>query len=107
MSPSDFTDPRFLLDAAQTVAILVMWLRKPGNDAQVSAAKAAKAAEDVSTRVSMLELRIQHLPTDKQVLELAGSLQAIRATVAAIDQRQDGHDKVLSRIEQYLLTKKG
>lgn len=99
MSLAEFIEPRFVLDAAQTVAIVVMWLRKPGKDA-------GKLAEEVANRVAILELRMQHLPTDKQVLALDGSLQAIKATVAAIDQRQDGHDKVLGRIEQYLLSQK-
>lgn len=85
-----------LIDAAQTVALVVIWLRKPGQDA-------AQAVDHIKGRVDVLEERIKHMPTTNELTELEGTVQAIKSTLDGLASMHDGMRKSLSRVEDYLL----
>ncbi len=91
-----FFDPRFLLDAAQTVVIVILWLRKPGENA-------GQKADAVAHRLALMEERMLHLPDAPRVNAVEGDLREIKAMVQAVEDRQDMQGAVLARIESYLL----
>jgi hypothetical protein len=92
----DPTLARFLLDAAQTVFIVLLWLRKPGQDA-------ARAAEAVKGRVDVLEERLKHMPTSDELSDLEGTVKAIKASMDGLAAAQLALAGTAARIEHYLL----
>ena len=99
MSLADSITFGSLIGAVQTVALVVIWLRKPGQDASAAVGK-------MKTRVDVLEERIKHMPTTDELTELEGTVKAIKAT---LDGMADSHDVVrttLTRVENYLLNHK-
>lgn len=96
---TQFLDPRFLLDAAQTLFIALLWLRKPGVDA-------GQKADAVAARLDLVEERMKHLPDSPRVNALEGGLREIKAMVQAVEDRQDAQGQVLGRIETFLLNSK-
>ena len=85
-----------LLHAAQMVALVMLWLRKPGEDA-------GKKADAVSGRVSLLEERLKHMPTSDELTELEGTVRAMDAKLNSLQEHQEQMRRTLARIEDYLL----
>ena len=90
MNVTDFLEPRFLLDAAQTVVIGLLWLRKPGQDAGL-------AVEHVKGRVDVLEERIKHMPTTDELTQLEGTVKAIEAKLDGMVESQTTVRNVVGR----------
>lgn len=88
-----------LIDAAQTVALVVIWLRKPGQDAAV-------AVDHMKGRVDVLEERIKHMPTTDELTELEGTVKAIKATLEGMATSHESVRTTLIRVENYLLNHK-
>ena len=103
----NFTDPKFWLEAIvltlTAINSLVLFLRKPGVDAIAAVTKLRDDMslfhQTISTEQAVLRERIAHMPTDEELAELAGSVQALSANQKAMN-------ATLSRIEQYLLNSK-
>ena len=91
----DFSDPRFWLDAAQTLVILGLFLRKPGVDA--GAALAALAG-----RVDVIEAQLKHMPNSDELTELEGTVKAVHAQLIALKERMELTGDALVRIEIFL-----
>ena len=96
----DFRDVLWVVNTLALMVIgLVVWLRKPGDDAL----KAIERLESENGQMheadrkllATLEERIRHMPTSEELAELEG-------TVKAIDERTQGMGKQLDRIEGYL-----
>jgi len=100
MSQIEFNDPRFWLDVIQMVAIVALWLRKPGEDA-------GRALERLTNRVDVLDERLKHMPSSEELAELEGNVLAIKATLQGMQETQQTTRATVTRIEQYLLHSKG
>lgn len=97
MNFDDFLRPGVLMDIAQTVAVVALWLRRPGQEA-------GHKVVAVEGRVDVLEERIKHMPTTTELTELEGTVNAIKATLDGMQQSQDVQRATLVRIENYLLS---
>ena len=91
----NFTDPRFLLDLAQTLVIVILWLRKPGADA-------AAAVTSMRERLGLVEERIKHMPTSEELAELEGSVRTINERTAGMNEAMNAMRGQLSRIDDFL-----
>lgn len=85
-----------LLQVANAVGLVVLWLRKPGEDA-------GQKAEAVGSRVNLLEERLKHMPTSDELTELEGTVKEVKATLEAMKEQQELARRTLARIEDYLL----
>lgn len=99
MNIADAIEPRFLLDAAQTIVIVLLWLRKPGLDA-------AQAVGALAGRVDVLDERLKHMPSIDELTELEGTVKAIEAKLEGMSEGQVIVRNTVARIETYLLTHK-
>lgn len=97
MNLDDVIKPGVLMDIAQTIAVIALWLRRPGQEAGVKVG-------EVEGRVDVLEERIKHMPTTNELTELEGTVNAIKATLDGMQQSQDVQRATLIRIENYLLS---
>lgn len=95
----NFSDPRFWLDALQSVVLVILWLRRPGQDA-------LKSAESLERRLALVEERMTHLPTDEEVTGLRLAVRGIEAQNVGQTQQLTALQSAVARIENYLLTKK-
>ncbi|MBE7419845.1 MAG: DUF2730 family protein [Ideonella sp.] len=88
---------------ATAVIGLVLWLRKPGEDAkhEVTEVRASVAKLDADMR--LVQQEISHLPTRQEVGGLAQALAALEAQTEAQTQTLNMMRSTLSRIEDYLL----
>lgn len=98
MNFPDFS-PSFFLDVAQTVAVVALWLRKPGQDA-------AQSVATLKGRVDVLEERINHMPNSDELSALEGDVKSIKALLLGQAESQVTMRKSVSRIEDYLLNHK-
>lgn len=102
-----FNDPKFWLDLLQWAIVLAVagttWLRKPGQAAIDGLASLRKHVDeqhqDIHTTVAVLRERMEHMPTDEELAQLAGA-------VRAMSDSQERISLQLSRIETYLLNNK-
>lgn len=78
---------------------LVVWLRKPGEDA-------GKAVADVASRVLVIEERHKHMPTSEELADLAGTVKALQTEVGGVRESQGSIKSQLNRIESFLLSNK-
>ncbi len=116
---------KFWLDLLQWLVTgliaATVWLRKPGEDASQAVAalrddtheSIGKLRSDVTKqfgtlmhRVIVVEERIKHSPTSEELAELEGSVKTIGAQIAAQAEASKTMSATLSRIENYLLTRK-
>lgn len=106
----NFSDPRFLLDLAQTLVIVILWLRKPGQDAAAAVTALATRMDDelhaLATKQTEIEERIRHMPTSTELAELEGTVRAIDARTEGMSDRISQMGTTLNRIESYLLNQK-
>ena len=118
-------DPKTLSDWAQwlvmAVISLVIWLRKPGEDAKQAVNKLgedAKRAVDSlradldarmhehSTRLTSVETHLSHMPTSEELAELEGTVKQIQAHTVGLTEALGQARQQLNRIEGYLLRSK-
>lgn len=93
-------DPRFWLDACQTLGLVVLsavtWLRRPGEQAAQAVAELAKRTDGelaaLATRLQAVEERMQHMPTDEELAQLGGDVKEVKAVV-------EGQRELLKRVE--------
>lgn len=85
----------------------VLWLRKPGEDSgeavkRESAARTVQMAE-LSTRVSRIEEKLMHMPTNEELARLDGSLRESNARTEAMQSQLAGVSNQLALIQRYLM----
>lgn len=95
MSGIDFSDPRFWLDLVQVAAIVMLWLRKPGEDASVR-------ITSVEAEVKVIKERISHFPNNEELAELEGSLKAVLAQFDGLRDTVVNVRTAVQRIEDFL-----
>ncbi len=86
-----------LLHAAEMLALAALWLRKPGETA-------IEAVKAVDGRVDVLQERISHMPDTGEHEELKGTVKAVQASLAGIQETQSSTRAAVARIETYLLS---
>lgn len=86
---------RTLIDLAQFLGIVLLWLRKPGQDAGERVAK-------VEAKVQVIEESLKHVPTSTELAELEGSVKAISAGMAALTAETSVIRSSVARIEDFL-----
>ena len=99
------------LSVLNTVGIaivsLVMWTRKPGEEAGARIAELAErlnqSITSIADRVSRLEEQSKHYPTNADVARVAGELREVNARVHGIVEGQVRQNNQLDRIETFLL----
>jgi uncharacterized coiled-coil protein SlyX len=103
MPPIDQSWVLFLITVGNSVASLLLWLRKPGQDAsaEITRFKAASAEADgvLKGRLDVLEERVSHMPTSKELDNLSNQL-------AGLIQQMKPLRQSLDRVENYLLTER-
>ena len=104
-----FTDPRVLLDIAQSIVLVVLWLRKPGQDA-AAAVDVLRAHVDasfklLSERQVKIETRIEHMPTSEEFESLKGDTGRIDERTRGLADGMSTVRAQLNRIETYLLNR--
>jgi hypothetical protein len=78
---------------------IVMWVRKPGEDAGV-------ALTTLADRVSRLEETLKHVPTNEDLARLSGDLRECNARVENLVEGQKRNGNQLDRIEKFLMDTK-
>lgn len=91
----DFLDLEFLLSVGQTIAIVLLWLRKPGQDAM-------QRVEYVDGRVDVIEERLKHMPSTDDLTELEGTVRAISAQIGGMEDTVKTTRNTVQRIEDFL-----
>jgi Protein of unknown function (DUF2730) len=110
----DTLDFKTLSDWLQWLAMagisLVVWLRKPGEDAAhaVNALREDLAERHgaISERVTRVEESMRHMPTSEELERLAGTVGAIKGQVEAQSNQLTTLTQGVTRIENYLLHSK-
>jgi Protein of unknown function (DUF2730) len=105
--------PGVWIDAAQFLLMIIIgvvtWTRKPGEDAgaavQSHKEDVAREISSVNQRLALFEERIAHMPTDEELAQLAGNVQALAVETKNLASGQDAMKRQLNRIEDYLLKK--
>lgn len=97
---------------------IVMWTRKPGEDAAKAVEALRRESGDdidavqqamgsdmaaIRERVTRLEEHIKHVPTSDELSELEGEVKAMSATVHAVAESIGTIRLTLNRIETYIL----
>lgn len=96
LSPDALTWGRFLFDVMQTVALVVLWLRKPGKDA-------GERVASLKAEVDMLRETIRHMPLREELTRLEGSVKAIQSDVNSVRESSAFTRDAVTRIEAFLL----
>lgn len=91
----DFANPSFWFDVGQSVVILLLWLRKPGEDA-------GHRITALDSRVNVIQERLAHVPQNTDIAELEGSLKATIAQFEAIRDQVNITRQTVQRIEDFL-----
>lgn len=103
----DFSNPSFWLGVINTLAVLALWLRRPGEDAT----KALEAHRTATTeamgamkgRVDVLEERVRHVATSEELVQLEGEVRSLKAGIDGITSQLGGVRSAVARIEDFLL----
>ena len=84
----------------------VMWLRKPGEDSAKAVLAEGEARRismaELSTRITRIEETLEHMPTDKELARLDGSLRESNARVEAVQAMMARLGNQLDMIQRYL-----
>lgn len=110
----DFSNPEFWLKVGLIVwnVLLtgVVWLRKPGQDAQQAVARVERRISSevakIDHRLVVAEERLKHMPTSDQFNELTGTVRRLEATTEHQNETLAALRASLARVESYLLTSK-
>jgi hypothetical protein len=104
----DFSNPGFWLSLVQSVAIVLLWLRQPGEDAGRDIEKfrvqQVETSNLIKGRVDVLEERVRHMPTTDEVRELEGQMHGIKAELGVLKDAVAATRGGVSRIEHFLLS---
>lgn len=103
---ADLINWGLLLALANTVGVVALWLRKPGEAAgeQVQALRNAvnEALALLKGRVDVIEERVRHMPTSEELRELEGQLSGIRERLSGLDDTAKNTRAAVQRIEDFL-----
>lgn len=91
----DFADPRLWLHAVQLLALLLLWVRKPGENA-------LQVLPNLDSRLQVLEERVRHMPTADELTELEGTVKAIQAQLGGMQETAKATREAVTRIEIFL-----
>jgi predicted nucleic acid-binding Zn-ribbon protein len=89
-------DARFIFDVLQAVAIVLLWLRRPGKEAQ-------ERVDDLSSELDVLRERLNHMPLRNELTKLEGSVASMQASLTAMQESAQVTRATVTRIEAYLL----
>lgn len=93
-----------------SINTLVLFLRKPGQDAIAAVAKLREEVDErhavLATEHAVLIERIKHMPTNEELAELAGNVQALGADMRGLVAMQKSMSVTLNRIDQYMMNNK-
>lgn len=107
-----------ILTIGHVLLWLVLWLRKPGEEAQAALPAIEKRFSEALTELKelvsgeiadmrsaqrLIDERIRHLPVAREVDELTGDVRVVKKEVEALSKTQDAQTRTLERIEKYLL----
>lgn len=89
---------------------VIVWLRKPGEEAGMAVEKLRQEHADeygqVNNRLTAIETEIQHMPTSEELAQLEGTVKQINERTAAQSEQLKTMSATVSRIETYLLNQK-
>jgi len=94
-----FSDPRLWLDILQTLVIAMLWVRK-------TETAAIKQVDDIDHRVTVVEGRLQTMPSAADVAELKGSVRVTSTQIHGLEDSVRVTRATVARIEHYLLEAK-
>lgn len=105
----DVKDVLTLVNTVATmVIVLVLWLRKPGDDARGETAALARKVDEANAdhrnRLTAIEASLKHMPTSEELSELEGNVKAITERTEGLIEAIATIRASLARIETYLLT---
>lgn len=90
-----------------TINSLILFLRKPGTDAQAIAQATAEALQEhrhaIELRVQQLETHVEHLPTAAEISKLQHELGTVQAQLAGLRDMLGPIAHQVSLINQHLL----
>lgn len=109
--PPSLTEPKFLLDLAQWVFMgvvtVVLWLRRPGEDAEAEAKKVraqlAVVSRELTNRIVQLEHHSKQVPLRIELVELEGEVKTIRMQMEGQNQQLMTIQHAINRVENFLL----
>jgi hypothetical protein len=118
----DAIDYKFWWNVALTlvtgVIAVIVWLRKPGEEAMASLPKMKKEFDDALLKLKdlfsaevaelrsaqrLIDEKIRNIPGAREVDQLAGDVRVVKTEVEALSKTQDAQTAALARIEQFLL----
>lgn len=107
----DFRDVLTLVNTLAVMVIaLVVWLRKPGEEAAAAARRLEQKVDEANARhrerLTEIEARLEHMPTSDELSELEGNVKAIAERTEGLGEAIATIRATLGRIENYLLTSK-
>ena len=82
---------------------LVVWLRKPGEQAAQAVNLLNGVVAKLQEEVRVLQERIQHMPTDEELALLKGDVATIKAEVKGVSQLLERVEHQNTLIHQHLL----
>ena len=86
---------------------VIVWLRKPGEDAGAAVAQlGSELKKDISAhsaRLAEIETHMEHMPSSEELAKLAGTVMEINARSEAQGEQLRTVSAALTRIETYLL----
>lgn len=89
---------------------IVVWLRKPGEDATAAVNKLREEMTEelgpIKDRLTTIETEIQHMPTSEELAQLEGTVKQIDERTAAQSEQMKSLAAAVNRIETFLLNHK-
>lgn len=100
----------FLITVVNSLANVLLWLRKPGQDATAEIAKfktsAAEADGVLKGRLDVLEERVSHMPTSEELANLKGEMHGLSAQLTSLNNQMLPLRQSLDRVETFLLNER-
>lgn len=84
-----------VIDVLQWVALVAIWLRKPGEDA-------GHQVTELKRRVDVHEERLRHVSTTSEMGDLDGDVKSLRATLEAMQASFTRLQNSVDRLEAFL-----
>jgi predicted nucleic acid-binding Zn-ribbon protein len=107
----DIMDAKTLSDWAQwgvmLVISLVVWLRKPGEDAQGAVAALRESTDgqlaSLAKRMTALETHLEHMPTSEELAKLEGMVKQLDERTQGLSESLAQVRRQLDRIETFMM----